>query len=494
MESIRFKLWSTIIVLIFVMLVPIWYFQVIRLEQSYTESRFKDTENAIKNIYGAMMEYGYGDASSKIISNIANNDEICVFLFDEKGEPVADFTMADNGCVYDKLVEAQQIEILSSISELQYKIIQFDSSSESMMEYPAALFGSYVAANNGNYLLVVSTYVTPVGRVLEVLKSQLMMLTIPLLVVGTILAFFIARSFSKPIMNLSNAAKEIAKGNYETRVKEDSDDEIGILQRNFNNMGEQICQLEELRRDLIANVSHDLKTPLTMIRGYAETIKDLTGDIKEKRDQQLDIIIEESDRLNALVNDMLNLSRFQSGQITLERAVFDLNDMIINTLQQYDLLITTQGYTINYLSKGPCYVHADVLRMKQVLYNILNNAVNHTGDDKKIEVRLIIKIDRYRVEISDTGNGIAKEDLARIWDRYYKIDKSGKRRVAGTGIGLAIVKSILSAHEALFGVDSELGHGATFWFELPKVEHFKKEKFVEVEEVTEKIDTYEENV
>lgn len=494
MESIRFKLWSTIIVLIFVMLVPIWYFQVIRLEQTYTESRFRDAEKAIRNIYGALMEYGQGDSSSRIISEIANKDELCVFLFDDSGDPVADFTMADNGCVYDKLVETQQIEILKNISELKHKIIQFDSSDQAFMEYPAAIYGSYVEANNGNFLLVVSTYVTPVGRVLEVLKSQLMMLTIPLLLGGTILAFFIARSFSKPITKLSNAAKEIAKGNYETRVEEDSDDEIGVLQQNFNYMGEQICQLEELRRDLIANVSHDLKTPLTMIRGYAETIKDLTGDNKEKRDQQLDIIIEESDRLNALVNDMLNLSRFQSGQITLNCSVFDLNDMILSTLQQYDLLITNQGYTINYEDKGACFVYADILRMKQVLYNILNNAVNHTGDDKRIDVRLIQKHDKYRVEISDTGNGIAKEDLTRIWDRYYKIDKSGKRRVAGTGIGLAIVKSILSAHEALFGVDSELGHGATFWFELNRVEHFKKDMVVEVKEATKKIDTYEENV
>lgn len=494
MESIRFRLWSTIIVLIFVILVPIWYFQVIRLEQTYTESRFNDAENAIKNIYGAIMEYGQGDTSSKIISEIANNDEICVFLFDEEGYPVADFTMADSGCVYDKLVETQQYEILSNISNLKYKIIQFDSSDELFMDYPAALYGSYVEAKNGNFLLVVSTYVTPVGRVLDVLKSQLMMLTIPLLVGGTILAFFIARSFTKPIMKLSNAAKEIAKGNYETRVEEDSEDEIGILQQNFNYMGEQICQLEELRRDLIANVSHDLKTPLTMIRGYAETIKDLTGDIKEKRDQQLDIIIEESDRLNALVNDMLNLSRFQSGQITLDRVIFDLNDMILATLQQYDLLITNQGYTINYEDKGPCFVYADVLRMKQVLYNILNNAVNHTGDDKRIDIRLIQKHERYRVEISDTGHGISKEDLNRIWDRYYKIDKSGKRRVAGTGIGLAIVKSILSAHEALFGVESEVGHGATFWFELEKTEHFKKDQVIELEEASKTIDTYEENV
>lgn len=494
MESIRFKLWSTIIVLVLLILIPIWYFQVIRLEQSYLEARFKDAENATMSIHEAIKEYGQGDKASKVMSSIANEDEICVFLFDESGSPVHDYTMADIGCVYDKLVEEQQYEILSSIKELKHPIIQFDTSNQSTLDYPAAIYGSYIEANKGKYLLVVSTYVTPVGRVLEVLKSQLMMLTLPLLIGATIIAFFIARSFSRPIMKLSNAAKEIAKGNYDTRVEEESDDEIGILQQNFNYMGEQICQLEELRRDLIANVSHDLKTPLTMIRGYAETIKDLTGDYKEKREQQLDIIIEESDRLNALVNDMLNLSRFQSGQITLDRVVFDLNEMILNTLQQYDLLITNQGYTINYEPQGPCYVYADILRMKQVLYNILNNAVNHTGEDKKIDLRLFLKNERYRVEIKDTGMGIAKEDLIRIWDRYYKIDKSGKRRVAGTGIGLAIVKSILSAHETLFGVESEYGHGATFWFELEKVEHFKKAETIVVSEEQQRIEHEEENV
>ena len=492
MESIRFKLWTTIIALIFIILTPIWYFQVVRLEQTYTDTKIKDALNATSALSVIFHEEGMNSKTGEAVSKLASEKEVCVSIYDDTAHPIVDYKMNTIGCVFEQLDDLDKSNVLYHISNLKSEMISFEVESNS--NYPAALYGSYVSSNSGeNYLMVVSTYITPVGRVLEVLKKQLMFLTVPLLIAGTLLAFFIARSFTQPIMKLSRATSELAKGNYDTRVQVDSDDEIGVLQQNFNYMGEQISQLEELRRDLIANVSHDLKTPLTMIRGYAETIRDLTGDFPEKRNQQLGIIIEESDRLNALVNDLLNLSRFQSGQITLEPKVFDLNEMIVSTINQYNFLITNQGYTFEYEDKGTCYVYGDVLRMKQVVYNILNNAVNHTGDDKYVRIELIKKAEKYRVEISDTGMGIKKEDLNRIWDRYYKIDKSGKRRVAGTGIGLAIVKQILSAHEALFGVESEYGHGATFYFEMYRVEHFNKKHAEKVRVVDIQIDYDEEN-
>ncbi len=492
MESIRFKLWTTIIALIFIILTPIMYMQVVRLEKTYTSIKIHDAMEATSEIVNIYKNKGVNESSDEV-SALAGEDEVCVSLYDEKGNPVVDYKMNAIGCVFEQLDDKDKSNVLSYIASLKSELVTFELDSNS--NYPAALYGSYVTTNdNNNYLMVVSTYVTPVGRILDLLRTQLLMLTIPLLLAGTIIAFFISRGFSKPIMELSKATTEMAKGKYETRVDVNRDDEIGVLQQNFNYMGEQIDQLDELRRDLIANVSHDLKTPLTMIRGYAETIRDLTGDMPEKRNEQLGIIIEESDRLNALVNDLLNLSRFQSGQITLEPKVFDLNDMIEQTLKQYDFLITNKGYTFVYEDQGPCYVYGDVLRMKQVVYNILNNAVNHTGEDKYVYINLIKKTEKYRVEIKDTGLGIKKEDLNRIWDRYYKIDNSGKRRVAGTGIGLAIVKEILSAHEVLFGVDSEYGHGATFYWEMNKVEHFVKSDVEQVEAIEEKVDKREENV
>ncbi len=484
MESIRFKLWTTIMTLVFIILTPIWYFQVVRLADSYAASRQNETEKVTVYLSNQLKQMDYTDEFRELATQVSLSSGICVVFYD--ASMLQDFsnariydtnsTQTGSVCQMDLLVEDQQKYIVQQTAVNQDKVIPFLETS--MEDYPSYIYASYIKLENENYIMVTSGDVAPVGRVLMTIKEQLMMITIPVIIGASIIAFLIARSFSKPIMKLTLATKEMARGKYETRVAVDSDDEIGILQTNFNDMAEEISHFEDMRRDLIANVSHDLKTPLTMIRGYAETIKDLTGDYKEKREQQLDIIIEESDRLNALVNDILNLSKYQSGQIVLDYSNFDLNEMILGTLDQYSLLKDHQGYQFVYEpSKMPVMIWADSLRMKQVFYNILNNAINHTGDDKKIIIRLADRGKRYRVEISDTGFGIPKEELARIWDRYYKLDKSGKRRVAGTGIGLSIVKSILSAHEALFGVDSEIQKGATFWFELKKPEQ-KEENII----------------
>lgn len=469
MESIRFKLWTTIIALVFVILTPIWYFQVVRLADSYSMSRRNDTEMLTAYLRNQLQTLQFGEEFMKLALQASMENELCVYLYDESEVRVWDAELQGTSeCLMNLLVEDQQKALLQYVGITQAGMIDYHLST--LQDYPSYIYGSYVPTDKGNYLLFVSGDVAPVNRVLQTIKQQLMMITIPVIIGASIIAFLIARTFSKPILKLSLATKEMAKGKYETRVEVDSDDEIGILQKNFNDMAEEISHFEDMRRDLIANVSHDLKTPLTMIRGYAETIKDLTGDNKQKRDQQLDIIIEESDRLNALVNDILNLSKYQSGQIALDYSNIDLNVMITNTLEQYTLLEDNQGYSFRYESTKPAMVRIDPLRMKQVLYNIMNNAINHTGDDKIVMIRLIDKGSRYRVEIQDTGQGIPKDELSRIWDRYYKLDKSGKRRVAGTGIGLSIVKGILSAHEALFGVESEPQKGATFWFELRKLE------------------------
>ena len=218
--------------------------------------------------------------------------------------------------------------------------------------------------------------------------------------------------------------------------------------------------MEGLRKELLANVSHDLRTPLTMIQGYAEVMRDLPG---ENTPENVQIIIEETERLTSLVNDLLDLSRLESGAITLERTRFDLTQSIRAILRRYDKLAS---YSFPFEAEEDVFVTADELKISQVVYNLVNNAITYAGEDKTVTLRQTVENGKVRISVSDTGEGIPQDKLKDIWERYYKVDKEHKRAQVGTGLGLSIVKNILELHGGAYGVESEEGKGSTFWFEL----------------------------
>ena len=228
----------------------------------------------------------------------------------------------------------------------------------------------------------------------------------------------------------------------------------------------ELAATEKLQRELIANISHDLRTPLTMITGYGEVMRDLPG---ENTPENIQIIIDEATRLSTLVNDLLDLSKLQSGALQAEKKVFCLTDSVKAIFDRYAKLVEQDGFNISFESKEDVFINADELRISQVLYNLVNNAVNHAGEDKTVILTQTVKDKRVRVEVTDHGEGIPADKLPYIWDRYYKVDKEHRRGVIGSGLGLSIVKSILDAHNARYGVRSAVGKGSTFWFEIDAV-------------------------
>ena len=267
---------------------------------------------------------------------------------------------------------------------------------------------------------------------------------------------------------MKNKAHEMAKGNYDITFEKSDIEEINELSKTLNDACSELKKTEDLRRELMANVSHDLKTPLTMIKAYAELIRDVTHNNEEKMNKNLNTIIEEADRLNILVNDILELSKMKSNSTPLEIEEFDLNELIKKIISRYDIFIEKENYNIEYKEQKELIIKADKKRMEQVIYNLINNAINYTGDDKKVFIK--VKQDKYkiRVEIKDTGKGIEKKDLEYIWDKYYKVDKTHRRVQVGSGIGLSIVKNILISHKFEYGVESKINKGTTFYFEIPK--------------------------
>jgi signal transduction histidine kinase len=216
-----------------------------------------------------------------------------------------------------------------------------------------------------------------------------------------------------------------------------------------------------------------------MVKAYAEMIRDLSGDNPVKREEHINIIIEESDRLAALVNDILDLSKLENGSAELNLSEFCINDKIADVMTRYTLLSEQQGYKFYIGECTDVIVKADIIKIEQVLYNLINNAVNYSGDGKEIYIMEIIHGQKVRISVTDTGPGIEKELMPLIFDRYYRAEKH-KREVIGTGLGLSIVKQILIRHGFDFGVQSELGTGSTFWFEMDIVSDAFGEDEIEI--------------
>ena len=226
-----------------------------------------------------------------------------------------------------------------------------------------------------------------------------------------------------------------------------------------------MIKAEKVRRDFLTNVSHDIRTPLTLIKANAEMIRDLSGDIKEKRDRNTQTIINEADRLTLLVEDILDLSKLEAGVAEMSDELVSLSAVAESVIAQFDVLKERDGYVFETDISPDVFVRCDAKRLTQVIYNLVGNAINYAGDDRKVIVKVFKDGDMAKVEISDHGKGIPEEELDHVWERYYRSNQN-KRNVVGSGIGLSIVKNILISFGAEYGIKSSAGKGSTFWFAL----------------------------
>ena len=317
---------------------------------------------------------------------------------------------------------------------------------------------------DGQYGVIVSASLAQITTAAEVLRAILGPVALILLVLDLLLAILFSRWFTNPIRKLSNGAQEIASGNYDVQIKVERHDEIGRLAEDFNHMATEVKRSAQLEKDILANVSHDLRTPLTLIKGYAETVRDLTGSDDAKRTEQCNIIVDETNRLSTLVNSVMELSKVQSGAERPNLVDFDMSDLCFEVAGRYDALCDKNHWQLDLQANEPCPVSADPAMMERVMHNLLGNAFHHIGADGVVVLRAIPQEKGCRIEIEDHGPGIPPEDLPYIFDRYYRARQDSGR--TGTGLGLSITKAILQQHGFAFGVDSAVGRGSTFWFEM----------------------------
>ncbi|MCI8935163.1 MAG: HAMP domain-containing histidine kinase [Clostridiaceae bacterium] len=331
-------------------------------------------------------------------------------------------------------------------------------------ELESILCARAVSSWQGRRLILLVSVVTPVGSTAEALQAEFWFICALLAVFALGLALLTSRKISAPIIRLNQAAKRLGKGQFDVEFQGGGYREIHELSDTMAQAARQLGRQDDLRRELLANVSHDLRTPLTMIIGYAEAIRDLPG---EDTPENIQVIIDEAARLNQLVTDLLDLSKLQAQSQPLDIQVFCLTDSVREALARLDKLASAAGYQVIFRQDREVYVRADELRLSQVIYNLVGNAIAHTGEDRRVVVDQLTRPGFVRIQVTDSGPGVPSEERQLIWERYYKKSKNNRRPDMGSGLGLAIAKAALIQHGALYGVESGPDHGSIFWFELP---------------------------
>lgn len=305
--------------------------------------------------------------------------------------------------------------------------------------------------------------ITPVESTVSTLQMQLFIVTGIMVLLASMLAVIISKRIANPIVQINQSAKALARGNYETEFHGKGYLEIEELSDTLNTAATELSKVERLRRELIANISHDLRTPLAFIYSYAEMMHDFPHEVTP---EQSKIIMDETKRLTSLVNDMLDISLLEAGAAKLNKTNYNLTESLRKTINRMNELVKNEGYQLYFEYNEDIYVCADEVKITQVFYNLLLNAITHSGDDKTVIVRQSVRENSVRIEVIDHGEGIDQSDLPYIWERYYKVDKKHKRPIMGTGLGLSIVKKIIEMHGGKYGVESEEGKGSVFSFQI----------------------------
>ena len=311
------------------------------------------------------------------------------------------------------------------------------------------------------------------------------------LIMGSVLMYFVTRQVTKPIMRLASLSERMSHLDFEASYEGDAEDEIGILGRSMNILSDKLketieelqeanqvlqkdieekIQIDEMRKEFIANVSHELKTPIALIQGYAEGLTEGMCEDKESRDYYCEVIMDEAGKMNKMVKQLLTLTALEFGNDTPVKERFDIAELIGDILNSASILIQQNDAHVEYEPSGPLYVWADEFKIEEVVTNYLNNAMNHLDGARRIRIRTEVPEEgQVKVSVFNTGEPIPEEDIPNLWTKFFKVDKARTRAYGGSGIGLSIVKAIMDAHNQSCGV-ANVEDGVEFWFTVEGAE------------------------
>lgn len=437
-----------------IIIMLLWILQIKILDIYYEKEQVNKMEKIVSKLKNAS-----SDDFASTLQDIAYQNEVCIVVTNGN-TLVGTYNMNMNGCALKSSNSKARSLMYSFISnDYTFKSFRFinDDKHVSALMYGIKFddMDTFIYSN----LQDISDFTL-------IIKRLIMYICFVGVFLSIVISVFLANKITEPITKITNKAKKLGSGNIEVTFEESGIKEIDELSLTLKEAQREMIKTDELRRDLMANVSHDLKTPLTMIKAYAEMIRDISYKDPKKMNEHLEIIVDETDRLTVLVNDILILSKMQSNAEELNKEKFDLKELIDSIVKKYQIIKETEKYIINVECPNDVIINADKKKLNQVIYNLINNAINYTGSDKTVTVRVTKTRKYYLVEVIDSGKGIKKSEIPYIWNKYYKNEKNHQRNVVSTGLGLAIVKEILELHKYEYGVKSELKKGTTFYFKI----------------------------
>ncbi len=465
--SIRFKSWLYFIIFAVIIVSLIWLLQMFFIDHYYEQMKITETQSnaqMLKTKYYTSPDTFETDARAVAIKNDIfirlDTDKTSFVYSPNNGGPSSYYAY------YTQLYHARN-KLHSSDLNTVSSIIEDTATGTKLLVYASYMTPNANKDDNNILYLVAPLY--PVASTISILRVQLFYITTISALLALLLAFYLSQRISTPINSITQSAVKLSKGDYNVKFEGGQFTELDALAKALNKASYEMQKTDFYQRDMIANVSHDLKTPLTMIRSYAELIQDISGDNPKKRKEHLQVIIDETNHLNSIVSDMLTMSKMQSNAISIDKEDFDLVEAANSVLATYKILADQDGYTIEFNTPKSAYVNGDINKMKQVMSNLITNAIKYCGEDKVIIVNIKRVGKKVRFDVIDHGAGIPEEELTHVWQRYYKTSVNHARNTEGTGLGLSIVKSILTIHNANYGVESQEGIGSDFWFEMELV-------------------------
>ena len=492
-RSFRFKLWVYFAVFTAFIFIILWLMQTVFLQSFYNDMLISDTKKVAEKI----RSHGTDADIEKKIDELARDNTVIILITDESGKLLyssdefkgmhSKVKIPGNAEIEDKnrknefagLPEppkekkndfGKRMDEYRNLPDNYNEILSLLKASDEgyieSTEDDYYVYVTYVDYNgqDGKSVLYISTPLEAQGSAVNILRRILVWVTVLSLAAGFILSWFIARKFSKPVQRLSEKADKLGEKEYSEAYDSGFCSELDSLNQTLDRTNEKLNTSKEFQMQLLSNVSHDLRTPLTMIKGYAEMIRDISWEDSEAMSSDLQVIIKEADRLNALVNEILEYSELQTEDDTKDMEQLDLSELVKSSAERFEKLLQPENVVIEKDIDLGLTATGNPGLLERALYNLMDNAVRHTGDGKKIRVALKQKDGIKVISVQDFGNGIAPEEINHIWDRYYT---SRQRKGKGiSGLGLAIVKQIALKHRGKCYAESKEGEGCTFFIEI----------------------------
>ena len=479
-RSFKLKLWLYFVLFTAIIFSVLWLLQTVFLQSFYNQMLIHNTKEAAQKIVDNSQQADINN----LIDKLTHDNSFLVYITDEQGTiyysadeykerrshlhgegEKFEFEFGDNKMMPEnkgehkpgsyRILPSQYDSFLKALKESGNGIVEYSTDT-------LYVYGTYINyyGEDSPLILYISVTIDTVGPSAAIISVMLLWVTILSILIGFILSWFIARRFARPVDALTKKADKLGDADYSSDFRKGFCSELDGLSDTLDSTNEKLQRAKDFQMELLANVSHDLRTPLTMIKGYAEMIQEFSWEDEAQCKSDLAVIIKESDRLTALVNEILEYSELQTESLSHDLEEVDLSGLVNRVADSFAVLYKPEGVVIGRDIESAVFLRGNASRLERAFYNLMDNAVRHTGESKTVRVTLQKTQHQIVASVTDYGKGIPLSEQEHIWDRYYTSRQRGGKGVSG--LGLAIVRQIVTMHKGVCTVDSTEGKGSTF--------------------------------